>query len=198
MALGMSRGLGLALRDTVLTRDEVKGLTASLLVSDDPPLGTASLREWVREHADTMGSTYASETARHYRWTADVDRNPHSTHRARPSALAPRSSTRGGRTCAPCSARMGGRRTYAQPTGPRDEPLPAAARKQPRRLVRVGTGGPGAGRPRGPAHLPEHRLLLMPLVPRHGTGVLRGPGDRGADEPPLCLHQGGPRGAPRP
>ena len=67
MALGMSRGLGLALRDTVLTRDEVKGLTASLLVSDDPPLGTASLRKWVREHADTMGSTYASETARHYR-----------------------------------------------------------------------------------------------------------------------------------
>ena len=66
-ALGLSRVLGLLLRDTMLTRDEVKGLTANLLVSNQPPLGTASLRAWLREHADTLGRHYASEVARHYR-----------------------------------------------------------------------------------------------------------------------------------
>ena len=66
-ALGLSRALGLLLRDTMLTRDEVKGLMAGLLVSDEPPRGTASLRAWVSEHADALGRRYASEVARHYR-----------------------------------------------------------------------------------------------------------------------------------
>ena len=66
-ALGLSRVLGLLLRDTMLTRDEVKGLMAGLLVSDEPPRGTASLRAWVSEHAGALGRRYASEVARHYR-----------------------------------------------------------------------------------------------------------------------------------
>ena len=66
-ALGLSRVLGLLLRDTMLTRDEVKGLMAGLLVSDEPPRGTASLRAWVAEHAGALGRRYASEVARHYR-----------------------------------------------------------------------------------------------------------------------------------
>lgn len=66
-ALRLSQGLGMLLRDTMLTRDEVKGLTANLLVSDEPPLGTASLRAWLGEHAHTLGRRYASEVARHYR-----------------------------------------------------------------------------------------------------------------------------------
>ena len=67
MVWGMSHALGALLRDTILTRDEVKGLTASLLVSHDPPLGAASLREWVYENAPLLGRKYASEVARHYR-----------------------------------------------------------------------------------------------------------------------------------
>ena len=67
VALNLSRVLGLLLRDTMLTRDEVKGLTANLLVSNEPPRGTASLRAWLREHADALGRRYASEVARHYR-----------------------------------------------------------------------------------------------------------------------------------
>ena len=67
VALGLSRVLGMLLRDTMLTRDEVKGLMSNLLVSDEPPLGTASLRAWVAEHADALGRRYASEVARHYR-----------------------------------------------------------------------------------------------------------------------------------
>ncbi|MCY4624382.1 MAG: NAD(P)H-binding protein [Chloroflexi bacterium] len=67
VALGMSRRLGMLLRDTMLTRDEVKGLTAGLLVSGEPPRGRTSLREWARGNADLLGRTYASEVARHYR-----------------------------------------------------------------------------------------------------------------------------------
>ena len=67
LVLGMSAGLGLLVRDTVLTRDEVRGLMAGLLVSVDPPLGRTSLREWVRENALSLGRKYTSEVARHYR-----------------------------------------------------------------------------------------------------------------------------------
>lgn len=64
---GMAVGLGALVRDTMLTRDEVKGLTAGLLVSGEPPLGMTSLREWLGKNADSLGRTYASEVARHYR-----------------------------------------------------------------------------------------------------------------------------------
>ena len=40
------------------------------------------------------------------------------------------------------------------------------------------------------------RLRRVPLVPRDGARVLRGPRGRGADERALRLHQGRPRGAP--
>ena len=42
------------------------------------------------------------------------------------------------------------------------------------------------------------RLRGLPLVPCDGARVVRGPGDRRADERALRQHQGGPRGAPRP
>ena len=67
VTLSLSRVLGALLRDTMLTRDEVTGLMSNLLVSDEPPRGTASLQTWVEEHADTLGHHYASEVARHYR-----------------------------------------------------------------------------------------------------------------------------------
>ena len=44
----------------------------------------------------------------------------------------------------------------------------------------------------------SHRLLGVPLVPRHGARELRGRGHRGAPERALRLHQGGPRGAAGP
>src|SRR5581483_3583557 len=63
-----------------------------------------------------------------------------------------------------------------QPPAPRDEPLPPAARPQPGGLVPLGRGGAAAGARAGPADLPEHRLLGVPLVPRHGARELRGRG----------------------
>ena len=47
-----------------------------------------------------------------------------------------------------------------------------------------------------PADPPLRRLLRLPLVPRHGARVLRGPGDGAPDERALRQRQGRPRGAP--
>jgi uncharacterized protein YbjT (DUF2867 family) len=62
----LSRALGAVVRDVVLTPDEIRGLTAGLLVSHQPPLGTISLREWLDEHGSTLGATYANELDRHF------------------------------------------------------------------------------------------------------------------------------------
>lgn len=67
LALAASRVLGLLVRDVMLTRDEVTELTASLLVSDQPPRGTISLGAWAAANADDLGRGYHSELDRHYR-----------------------------------------------------------------------------------------------------------------------------------
>jgi NADH dehydrogenase len=61
-----SRALGLILRDVVLTPDEVAGLTAGLLVSHWPPLGTIAFSSWITEHHRSIGRTYANELQRHF------------------------------------------------------------------------------------------------------------------------------------
>ena len=59
--------MGLAIRDVVLTSEEIDGLMSGHLVSADPPTGTKRLTDWMREHRGTLGRHYASELARHYR-----------------------------------------------------------------------------------------------------------------------------------
>ncbi len=61
-----ARLLGWLVHDVVLTRDEVSGLMANLLVSNEAPTGTASLRDWLRDNAESVGTRYASELERHY------------------------------------------------------------------------------------------------------------------------------------
>jgi uncharacterized protein YbjT (DUF2867 family) len=58
---------GLAVRDVVLTREEIQGLMANLLVSKDAPTGTMPLSEWLKKNADSVGVRYASELGRHFR-----------------------------------------------------------------------------------------------------------------------------------
>ena len=67
LALFLSRLAGLLVRDVVLTGDEVKGLMAGHLVSENPATGSTSLKQWLEENRDTLGRRYASELARHYR-----------------------------------------------------------------------------------------------------------------------------------
>ncbi len=61
-----SRLLGWMVHDVVLTKDEVSGLMANLLVSNDKPTGSTSLRAWLGDNAGTIGTQYASELRRHY------------------------------------------------------------------------------------------------------------------------------------
>lgn len=61
-----SRLLGWLVHDVVLTRDEVSGLMANLLVSNETPKGKTSLRDWLEDNAGTIGTRYTSELGRHY------------------------------------------------------------------------------------------------------------------------------------
>jgi len=59
--------VGYMVGDVVLTRDEIAGLMAELLVSDCPPTCPTRLADWLREHGCTLGNRYSSEMARRYR-----------------------------------------------------------------------------------------------------------------------------------
>jgi uncharacterized protein YbjT (DUF2867 family) len=67
LALTLGAVVGALRRDVVLTRDELEGLQASLLVSHEPPRGRDSFREWLERHGATLGRSYVSELARNFR-----------------------------------------------------------------------------------------------------------------------------------
>lgn len=58
--------IGTFLGDVVLTRDELTGLMANLLISEAEPTGSTALSPWLTANASTLGRTYASEVRRHY------------------------------------------------------------------------------------------------------------------------------------
>jgi len=53
--------------DVLITRDEITGLMANLLISQHAPTGHTHLSQWLDENADKVGKAYASELGRHYR-----------------------------------------------------------------------------------------------------------------------------------
>jgi uncharacterized protein YbjT (DUF2867 family) len=53
--------------DVLITRDEVAGLMANLLISQETPTGHTHLSQWLEENANDVGKAYASELKRHYR-----------------------------------------------------------------------------------------------------------------------------------
>ena len=60
---------GLLLRDVVLTRDEILGLTREYLHAEQPIRRGADFDAWLSTGgvSDTLGVSYASELARHFR-----------------------------------------------------------------------------------------------------------------------------------
>lgn len=66
LALAAARALSVFLRDVLLTREEVLGLMANLLVSAQPPTAPTRLSDWVKSNAHLLGARYASELQRHY------------------------------------------------------------------------------------------------------------------------------------
>ena len=62
------RALGMMLGDIVLTMDEVRGLSAGLLVSGsgEPAPCRTRLTDWLKENGRNLGQAYANEVKRHY------------------------------------------------------------------------------------------------------------------------------------
>jgi len=62
----MSRLVGLALRDVLLTTDEYRAMASGLADTDGPATGQTLLSEWLGEHHDDLGLHYANELRRHF------------------------------------------------------------------------------------------------------------------------------------
>jgi NADH dehydrogenase len=62
----VTRILGLALRDTLLTREEYLAMADGLADSDARVTGSIDLAEWITQNGDTLGRTYAHELRRHF------------------------------------------------------------------------------------------------------------------------------------
>jgi len=67
LALFLARLIGYAVKDVVITKDEIQGLMSNLLVSKSPPTGQTRLSEWLEQNADKVGANYISDLQRHYR-----------------------------------------------------------------------------------------------------------------------------------
>ena len=67
VVLAAARALGPVVRDVVLTRDEIRELTSSLLTSHEPARGEIRISDWLGENAPRLGRQWSSELSRNYR-----------------------------------------------------------------------------------------------------------------------------------
>lgn len=56
--------VGWLVRDTFITREEIRGLMGGLLCVDTPCTGQTPLTDWMRKNSATLGLRYASELDR--------------------------------------------------------------------------------------------------------------------------------------
>jgi NADH dehydrogenase len=66
LVLLAAKFLSFFVRDLLLTREELIGLTANLLISEAPPIGKRRLADWLEANKDRVGKSYASELKRHF------------------------------------------------------------------------------------------------------------------------------------
>lgn len=66
VALVAAAVLGRVVDDTLLTREELEGLSSGLLVSRELPRGTARFTDWLEENGSWLGRRYLSEVGRHF------------------------------------------------------------------------------------------------------------------------------------
>ncbi len=62
----LTRAIGLPLGDVVLTKQEIDGLMANLLVSNNAPTARTRFSEWIADNGAALGTEYSSELARHF------------------------------------------------------------------------------------------------------------------------------------
>ena len=60
------RVLGMVIKDVILTKQEIEGLMASLLVSQDAPTGVRRFDDWLNQERNTLGQRYQSELRRNF------------------------------------------------------------------------------------------------------------------------------------
>jgi len=60
----LGQAIGWLMRDTFITRDEIRGLMEEKLYVETPPAGKTALTDWMQKNAATLGIRYASELNR--------------------------------------------------------------------------------------------------------------------------------------
>ena len=66
----LSRVVGVALGDVLLTRDEYRAMADGLADTQGPATGATALSDWLARHGPTLGLTYANELKRHFETTS--------------------------------------------------------------------------------------------------------------------------------
>ncbi len=66
LVLLLARLIGYAVKDVMITKDEIEGLMSNLLVSEGSPTAPTRLSEWLEQNAESAGSKYTSDLKRHY------------------------------------------------------------------------------------------------------------------------------------
>jgi NADH dehydrogenase len=66
IALLAGRTLAPLLGDVLITREEMEGLMANVLVSHQPPVGGRRFSDWLHDSAPWLGRRYLSEVGRHF------------------------------------------------------------------------------------------------------------------------------------
>jgi uncharacterized protein YbjT (DUF2867 family) len=64
----LGKVIGLFVNDVLLTKDELHGLMANKLTSQQTPNGKTKFTEWLKANKETIGDRYTSELDRHFRW----------------------------------------------------------------------------------------------------------------------------------
>lgn len=67
LTLSLSQIIGWFQKDWLLTRDEMIGLLEDRLISYDPPRGTTSFAQWIKDNANSLGKHYLNDFSRYYR-----------------------------------------------------------------------------------------------------------------------------------
>lgn len=68
IGIALGQAIGLAVRDVILTKAELRGLMDGMLTSGQAPNGSTRFTEWLEAHKEEVGSSYTSELGRHFRW----------------------------------------------------------------------------------------------------------------------------------
>lgn len=74
IGIALGRVIGFAVRDVILTRDELQGLMEGMLISAQAPNGATAFSEWLDRHKEEIGAAYSSELGRHFRAGPFVER----------------------------------------------------------------------------------------------------------------------------